>query len=322
MTLKQLLLGAAATAASVLAFHAPASAQSYPEKTIRIMVPYKAGGLVDTSARLVAAALNESLGQPVVVENKPGGFGMIAVESVTTAEPDGYTLLIDTMGVAMNPSMRKAPYDPLTDLAPVGVVMSLPFAIAANPEKGISTVADFISVAQANPGALNAAVAGTSTQLATALFGLQTETEFEFVNYQGAAPAMTAVLSGEADFIALDFSNLTQHINAGTMDGLLVTLPERSAAAPQVPTAAEAGLPDFTISTWFAIFAPAGTPQDIVDILNENLRGAVKAPELASVLEKRGAVAGTMTAQEFDAFFKDEVVRWAEVVEKAGLKVE
>jgi tripartite-type tricarboxylate transporter receptor subunit TctC len=307
-------------AAGVLALGA-AQAQDYPSRTIRIVTPYDPGSMVDSTSRIVADELSKKLGQPVIVENKAGGLGMVAMNALLAAPADGYTLLTDTPASAINPTLHKARYNPKTDIAPIAQFMKLPFVIAASPNLKAKSAAELVALAKKDPGGINIAVAGTSTGLVGELFALQTGTKFLNVPYKGAGAATLAVLKNEAQLIFLDSANLAPHINEGKLAGLLVTGDERSPVIKDVPTAKEAGFPAFDATTWFGMFSRAGVPQDVQNKLNAAVREVMASPRLQEYLKSRGATGSNMNNAEFKAFFHKEVDRWADVIKKADIKV-
>lgn len=302
-----------------------AHAQAFPNSTIRIVTPYDAGSTVDITSRLVADGLSKRLGQPVIVENRPGGQGAIGMNALLTSPANGYTLLTDTPASAINPSLYKSHssrYNAATDLAPVAQLMSLPFAIAVSPKLPVKNIAELVALAKAKPGEINAAVAGTSTRLAGELFSIQNGLNFNPVNYRGAMSAMQAVLKGETDVVFLDAANLAPYISAGQMRGLLITGDQRWPVLADVPTAKEAGFENFDVSTWFGIFAKSGTPQPILDQLNAAIRDVMTSPELTQYLKQRGAQPSSRSANEFKAFFHQEINLWRDVIVKAKVSVE
>lgn len=302
-----------------------AHAQAFPNSTIRIVTPYDAGSTVDITSRLVADGLSKRLGQPVIVENRPGGQGAIGMNALLTSPANGYTLLTDTPASAINPSLYKSHssrYNAATDLAPVAQLMSLPFAIAVSPKLPVKNIAELVALAKAKPGEINAAVAGTSTRLAGELFSIQNGLNFNPVNYRGAMSAMQAVLKGETDVVFLDAANLAPYISAGQMRGLLITGDQRWPVLADVPTAKEAGFENFDVSTWFGIFAKSGTPQPILDQLNAAIRDVMASPELTQYLKQRGAQPSSRSANEFKAFFHQEINLWRDVIVKAKVSVE
>lgn len=311
---------------SMLMTSLPMQAQAqgaYPsERTIRIVTPYDPGSLVDVTTRLVADGLRAELGQNVVVENRTGGTGMIAMNALLAAAPDGYILLTDTPASAINPTLYKAKYNPKTDIAPIAQFMRLPFAIGVHPSLPVRTAAELVDYARKHPGAIDMAVAGTSTRLAGELFSIQNGIKFNPIPYKGAAPAMLSVLKNETQLIFLDAGNLVPHITGGKMTGLLVSSEARFAALKDVPTAKEAGFAGFDVSTWFGMFARADVPQDVQDKLNAAVRKVMASSKVEEFLKQRGAIASTMTTPQFKAFFHREVDTWAEVIRKADIKAE
>lgn len=303
---------------------ATAQAQSvYPsEKTIRIVTPYDPGSLVDVTTRLVAEGLKTELGQNVVVENRSGGMGMIAMNALLGAAADGYTLLTDTPASAINPTLYKAKYNPKTDIAPIAQFMRLPFAIGVHPALGVRTATELVAHARKHPGVIDVAVAGTSTGLVGELFAIQNGLKFHPIPYKGAAPAMLAVLKNEAQLIFLDAGNLVPHIAGGKMNGLLITSEQRFSSLKDVPTAKEAGFAAFDVSTWFGMFTRADVPQDVQDKLNAAVRKVMASPKVEEFLKQRGAIASTMTTAQFKTFFEREVDTWAEVIRKADIKAD
>ena len=299
----------------------PAWAQSgYSDKTIRIVTPYDAGSLVDATTRIVAEGLKAELGQNVVVENRSGGMGMIAMNALLAAPADGYTLLTDTPASAINPTLYKAKYNPKADIAPIAQFMRLPFAIGVSPSLPVNSAAELVEYARKHPGAIDVAVAGTSTGLVGELFAIQNGLKFNPVPYKGAAPAMLAVLKDEAKLIFLDAGNLAQHIQGGKMKGLLITADQRWPALKDVPTSKEAGMAAFDATTWFGMFARADVPATVQERLNAAVRKVMASPKVEEFLRQRGAIASTMTTPQFRAFFHREVDTWAEVIRKADVK--
>lgn len=312
------------TALSLLVAVWDVSAQeAYPsDRTIRIVTPYEPGSLVDVTTRLVADGLRTELGQNVVVENRTGGMGMIAMTALLGAPADGYTLLTDTPASAINPTLHKVKYNPKTDIAPIAQFMRLPFVIGVHPTLPVRTASELVAYARKNPGSIDMAVAGTSTRLAGELFSIQNGVKFNPIPYKGAAPAMLSVLKNETQLIFLDAGNLVPHISGGKMNGLLVTSEQRFSALKDVPTAKEAGFAAFDVSTWFGMFARSEVPQEIQDKLNAAVRKVMLSPKLEEYLKQRGAIASSMTTPQFKVFFNREVDTWAEVIRKADIKAE
>lgn len=295
---------------------------AYPDHPIRIVTPYDPGSLVDTTTRIVADGLKAELGQNVIVENRSGGMGMIAMGALLGAPADGYTLLTDTPASAINPTLHKAKYNPKSDIAPIAQFMRLPFVIGTSPSLPVHSAAELVAYARKNPGAIDVAVAGTSTGLVGELFAIQNGLRFNNVPYKGAAPAMLAVLKGEGKLVFLDAGNLAQHITNGKMNGLLITSDQRWPVLKDVPTAREAGFPAFDVTTWFGMFARADVPADVQEKLNAAVRKVMASPKVEEFLKQRGAIASTMTTTQFRSFFHHEVDTWAEVIRKADIKAE
>jgi len=295
---------------------------AYPERTIRIVTPYDPGSMVDATTRLVAEGLSKRLGQPVVVENRSGGMGMIAMNALMAAPADGYTLLTDTPASAINPTLYKdqARYNPKVDIAPIAQFMKLPFVLAVHPSVRASDAKELVAQLGKPSAYLNAVVAGTSTGLVTDLFAIQAGVTLPHVPYKGAAPAMLAVLKNEAPLIFLDAANLAPHIRAGKLKGLLITSETRSDALPDVPTSEEAGFAQFKPVTWFGIFARTGVPAPILKQLNEAVREVMQSPRTREYLQSRGATSSAMGLDEFRTFFHAEIDTWAEVIRKAQIK--
>jgi tripartite-type tricarboxylate transporter receptor subunit TctC len=314
MAASALMMAAAALATAV-------HADEYPSRTIRIVTPYDPGSVVDSTSRIVADELGKKLGQPVIVENRSGGMGLVAMNALMNAPADGYTLMTDTPASAINPSLNPAAkYNPKTDIAPIAQFMKLPFVIAVSPELKVNTAAELVALAKKQPDAFNVAVAGTSTGLVGDLFAQQNGIKFTNVNYKGAGAATLAVLKNEGQVIFLDAANLSQYINGGKLKGLLVSSDERSPVLKDVPTAKEAGFAAFDVSTWFGMFAKADVPRDVQEKLNTAIREVMASPRLKEYLKARGATSSSMKVAEFDAFFDKEVDRWAEVIKKADVK--
>lgn len=299
-----------------------AHADTWPSRTIRIITPYDPGSMVDNTTRMLAEELSRKLGKTVIVENRTGGMGLVAMNSLRAAAADGYTLMTDTPASAINPSLNPAArYNPKTELEPIAQFMKLPFAIAVAPELKVKTAAELVALARQKPGEINVAVAGTSTGLVGDLFMQQNGIKMTNINYKGAGAAMFAVLKNEGQVIFLDAANLSTYINDNKMTGLLISSDARSPVLPNVPTAKEAGHANFDVSTWFGMFAKTGVPRDVLDKINAAVREAMGSPRMQEYLKSRGATYTPMTVGEFDKFFDAEVDRWAEVVRKADVKV-
>jgi tripartite-type tricarboxylate transporter receptor subunit TctC len=309
-----------------LALIAPAKAQDYPSKPIRLVVPFAAGGATDVLARLVGERLTATLGQQVVVDNRPGAGGNIGSDIVARAEPDGYTILMGAVGThAINPSLYpKMPYDPVKDFAPVTLVASVPNVLVVNPEVPANSVQELIDLAKAKPGELNFASSGngTSIHLSGELFKAMTGTDIVHVPYKGSGPAVTDLLGGQVQMMFDNMPSSLPHVKAGKLRALGVTSAKRSPALPEVPTIAEAGVPSYDATSWFGILAPAGTSEPVVTRLQGAIVQALGEPEMRQRMADLGAEPVGDTPAEFGQFIAAEIAKWAKVVNDAGVKLE
>ncbi|QYY26074.1 tripartite tricarboxylate transporter substrate binding protein [Diaphorobacter sp. MNS-0] len=322
-----LALGLGATGAAY------AQASPWPAKPVRIVVPFAAGGTTDILARAIAPELGKAFGQQFIVDNRGGAGGNIGAELVARSAPDGYTLLMGTVGThGINRALYKQlPYDPIKDFAPVTLVASVPNVMVMNTEKarslGINTVQDFIRYAQANPGKLNMASSGngTSIHLAGELFKSMTGTYMLHMPYRGSAPALLDMVGGNMDVMFDNLPSSMAHIKGGKLKALAVTSAKRSTALPDVPTVEEAGGPalkGFEASSWFGLLAPAGTPADIVQRVQQEVAKALATPAVKERLLSQGAIPGGNTSAEFASLIDREHRKWAQVVKASGAKVD
>ncbi|MDE2003952.1 MAG: tripartite tricarboxylate transporter substrate binding protein [Betaproteobacteria bacterium] len=319
--------GLVAIAAASLFPVSPAFAQAaYPSKPIRMVVPFPPGGTTDILARAVAQKLSETWGQQVIVDNRPGAGGNIGSDLVAKAAPDGYTLLMGTVGThAINPSLyARMPYDAQKDFAPVILVASVPNVLEVNPSLPVHTVQELIAYAKANPGKLNFASSGngTSIHLSGELFKAMTGVKMTHVPYKGSAPALADLVGGQ---VQLMFDNLPSSlglIKGGKLRAIAVTSTTRSSALPDVPTIAESGLPGYEASSWFGVFAPASTPPAIVDKLNAAIGAWLASPDAKEKLASQGAIAAGGTPADFARFIASETVKWAKVVKASGARID
>lgn len=310
--------GIALACALLGAWNAPLSMAAEPP--LKIIVPYVPGGAVDGTARIIATELSNATGRSVVVENRPGASGMIGVEALKRSPPDGNTLLIDTPAIAMNPSVfRKPAYTP-ADVAPVAQIMSMPYLIAVAPGLQVDSYQDLIQRLQRAPGAMNSASSGTSSRLFAELFRLQTRTDFVNVNYSGAPPAILSVMKNESQITAMDLANIAPLVASGKLKGILVSGRGRAPSVPDVPSAVEVGLPGYDVTTWYGLFAPAGTPASVVDKLNGQIRKAIRTKAVSEFLKVRDGTPVDQPASAFAEFFNAEVARWREVVRDARIE--
>ena len=302
-------------------------AQSYPDRTIRFIVPYPPGSGTDIVARLLAQKLPEGLGQPVVIENRPGAGAIIGVEAVARAAPDGYTIgIADTGPLAINPALySKLSYDPVRDFAPITLVANLPFILVVNPNLGVSSVSELIAQAKARPGQINYASVGngSAVHLATELFKTRAGIDLTHVPYKGSAPALNGLLAGEASVMFVNLLSSMPHVKTGRLRALAAATPKRIAAVPDLPTIAEAGVPGYEFEAWFGVIAPAGTPPAIVQRLNKEIHAALAQPEVRErMLNQGGFEPVGSSAEEFAATIRREIERWGKLVQATGARVD
>lgn len=305
---------------------APVWAQSYPTKPVRIVAPFPPGGVADVLARALAPELQAALGQQVIVDNKPGAGGNIGAEIVAKAEPDGHTLLLASAGIlTINEFLyAKMPFDPAKAFAPITVVGDMPNIVVVHPRAGVATLKELIDKAKAQPGKLDFGSAGngTTTHLAIVLLEQAAKIKLAHVPYKGAAPAVQDLVAGQIDGLVDNPPLVLPHIKSGAIKALAWAAPQRMAILPDVPTAAEAGLPGFEASSWFALVAPAGTPKEIVARLNAEAAKILKDPKMAEQFTQRGIRLVGNSAEEFAVFIPKERARWGEIVKASGVKLE
>jgi tripartite-type tricarboxylate transporter receptor subunit TctC len=303
-----------------------AAAQTYPTKPIRLVVPFPAGGTTDILAREVGQRLSTSLGQPVVIDNRPGAAGNIGSELVAKSAPDGYTLLMATVGThAINPSLyAKLPYDHVADFAPVILVASVPNVLEVTPSLPVNSVADLIKLAKEKPGQINFASSGsgTSIHLSGELFKTMAGVDMTHVPYKGSAPALADLIGGQVQVMFDNLPSSLPQIKAGKLRAIAVTSAQRAPALPNVPTIAESGLPGFEASSWFGVVAPAGTPPAIVARLNADLNLWLQTPDAREKLLAQGAAAAGGSPEQFATHIRAETEKWAKVVKASGAKVD
>jgi len=317
----------AGLAASVALAAAPwAVAQStYPNKPVRLVVPFPAGGTTDILARAAAQKLSEAWGQQVIVDNRPGAGGNIGSELVAKATPDGYTLLMGTVGTrAINPGLyAKMPYDHVKDFAPVILVAGVPNVLVVNPAVPVNTVAELIAYGKANPNKINFASsgAGTSIHLSGELFKTMTGIQMTHVPYKGSSPALTDLIGGQVQIMFDNLPSSLAFIKAGKLRALGVTSTTRAAALPDVPTVADT-VPGFEASSWFGILAPAGTPRDVVAKVNGDVAKWLASPDAKDKLLAQGANAAGGSPEDFAKHIQAETAKWSRVVKESGAKVD
>jgi tripartite-type tricarboxylate transporter receptor subunit TctC len=322
LNLKALLVLAALAAP---ALHVQAQiADAWPSKPVRFVVGFPPGGANDILGRLVGAKLQERYNQTVVIENKPGANAIIGTDFVAKSAPDGYTLLIGASGaMTFNPGLYdKLPYDPVKDFAPVTMIGSFPLVLTVNPSMAVTTVKELVALAKGKPGALNYGAGSTPFQLAAELFKMQTGTDFKHVPYKGSAATVNGLLGGEIALTFVDSPPVVAQIKAGKLRGLAVTSPKRAAFLPDLPTAIEAGVPDFDVVLWTSLFAPAGTPVGIVSKLQGEIAKIVQIPEIRERMTAIGIDPIGSTSEELAAQLRKDLARWTKVARAAGVKAE
>jgi len=298
---------------------------TYPTRPVRLVVPFPAGGTTDIIARATAQKLSEAWGQQVIVDNRPGAAGNIGSELVAKAAPDGYTLLMGTVGThAINPSLyAKMPYDHVKEFAPVILVAGVPNVLVVNPDLPIKSVPELIAYAKANPGKLNFASSGsgTSIHLSGELFKAMTGVQMTHVPYKGSAPALTDLIGGQVQLMFDNLPSSLAFIKAGKLRALAVTSASRAPALPDVPTVADT-VPGFEASSWFGVLAPAGTPPEIIARINGEVTKWLATPEAKEKLTAQGANVAGGTPQDFAKHIQAETAKWAKVVKESGAKVD
>jgi len=322
--MKQILAFLAAAIAGLLPHDV--SAQAYPARPMRIVVPVATGGIADYYARVIGRHVAEAWGQPVVVENRAGGGGNIGADAIAKSPPDGYHLLMGFVGPsAVNQHLfAKMPYDTLKDFAPVAMVIEAEGLLAVHPSVPIHSVADLLAHARANPGKLSYASGGvgTASHLAGELFKSMTKTYMVHIPYKGNAPAIADLIGGQTHLTFATLPTVIPHVRAGKLRGIAVIGSARSAAAPQLPTIAESGVPGFSVNNWIGLFAPAGTPAEIVRRWNAETNRIMQLPEVKKRMDVEGERYTPNTPEQFAQFVRDESAKWAKVIRDAGLKAE
>jgi tripartite-type tricarboxylate transporter receptor subunit TctC len=305
---------------------ATGAAQGYPTRPIRFIAPFPPGGSSDVLCRLLGQKLTERLGQPVAVENRPGAGGNIGHEFAAKQAPDGYTILISSSStLATNPHLYKhLGFDPIADFAPISMVASAGQVLVVNPSVPAKSVAELIALAKAKPGQLNFGSGGKGIQshISAEMFKAATGVDIVHVPYKGTAPSLTDLVGGQVAMTMTGAPAVMPHVRAGRLRALGVSSTFRIEVAPELPTIAESGVPGFDATQWYGILVPAGTPRDIVMTLNTATRRIMQSKEVKERLAGEGAIAASGTPEEFAAHIKREMARWAEVVHKAGMKVD
>ncbi|MBI3937619.1 MAG: tripartite tricarboxylate transporter substrate binding protein [Betaproteobacteria bacterium] len=323
ITALRLLRTCAALLSATLALPAIAAPPGYPAKPIRIVVPYAPGGGGDIIARMLGARLTESLGQQVVVDNRPGGGTIIGSEIVARATPDGYTLLINTAAHTINPGLHaKLPFDALRDFAPVILIALLPNVLVAHPALPANSVRELIALAKARPGSLNYASSGTGTaaHLAGELFRSMAGIEITHVPYKGGGAVMPDLIAGHVQLTFATMPSSIPHVKAGKLKALAVATVKRSSAMPQLPTIAEAGLPGYDASNWIGMLAPSATPGPVIATLNGHIARAVQLPDVRERMLAQGFEPATGSPEAFGAVIRRELPKWRRVITESGAR--
>ena len=303
-----------------------ADAQSYPVRPVRMVIPLAPGGVTDAMGRLLANKFNEAWGQPVIPENRPGGAGMIAADLVAKANPDGHTLLLGNINThGINPSLYpKMPYDPVKNFAPISLLVTVPNLLLVHPSVPAGNVQALVALSKAKPAALNASSPGngTSGHMCVAVLVAMTGAKIGHVPYKGPAPALQAVISGETQLVFDTVFSALQHVKAGRVKALGLSVPRRSPLAPAIPTIAEQGLAGFNVSPWFALFATGGTPPAVIRKIHAETIKVMNQPEVSERLQSQGLTIETGSPQDLARYVEREIARWAKVVKEAGIKAE
>ena len=309
---------------AALAFAAPALAQSYPSRVIKLVVPFTPGSPNDVMARLLTQHLAPRLGQPIVIENKPGGGTTIGTKAAAMAEPDGYTLLFVSSSIALDRAMKKkVDYEPLKDFAPVATVNTTYWVLVVSPTLPVKTMAEFVAYTKAHPNTINfATTQGTAAQLIAEMFKRLSGADVQIIPYKGGATALPDFLGGRLQMLNPTPSTSIPLIRDGRMRALAITSPARIAELPEVPTVREAGLPELTLEFWAGVLAPAGTPPEIVGKINAAINETLRAPEMKQSMAKLGFDAKIGSPQDFANFIAEEIPRWANIVSATGVKFE
>jgi tripartite-type tricarboxylate transporter receptor subunit TctC len=326
VSVRRLLAACAVLVTAVLAFAFPAQADTFPSRTVKLVVPFPPGGPLDATGRAIAQKLTEAWGQSVIVENKPGAGGNIGAGYVAKSAPDGYTVVMGALSThAVNPSLYpKMPFDAQRDFAPITLVAITPNVLVVNPSLPVHSVKELIAYAKANPGKLSfgSGSIGSAGHLAGELFKVDAGVDMVHVPYKGAAPAMQGLLAGDTQLMFDNLASAMSQVKAGKLRALAVTSAERSKLVSDLPTMAEAGVPGFDISTWYGLLAPAGTPPDVIAKWNADVTKILSAPEMRERLATQGAEAAPDSPADFAKFIASELVKYAKIVKASGAKVD
>lgn len=315
------IVGAVAMAAAASA----APAEVYPNRPIRFIVPYAPGGGTDLTTRLIAQRLSESFKRQVVVDNRPGGASNIGTEIAARANPDGYTLFTAGISHSVNPSLfKKLPFDPIKDFDPVSLVATVPLIVVVHPSVAATSIKDLIGLAKAKPGVLNYASGGVGTgnHVAGELFNYMAGVKLVHIPYKGGGPALADLVAGHVQVLFNTMTSTTPFVKSGRLRALAVTGKERSPSMPELPTVAEAGVPGFDVGAWFGVMVPAGTPRNIIALLNAEIVRITRLPEALEQFAAQGAEPVGSTAEGFSRHLRSEIDKWAKVAKAAGLQAQ
>jgi tripartite-type tricarboxylate transporter receptor subunit TctC len=319
LKLRSLLLGAVGL---LLALTAPAVADDYPNRPVRLIIPFPPGGSNDVVGRVIATHLGEGLGKQVIVDNRGGAGGVIGTDAAAKAAPDGYTIAVISLAHAVNPWLYKLPYDPIKGFVPIGVMAKGPNVLSVNPEFPVKSVKELVALAKQKPGDIQYASAGVGSfqHLGAELFKLQAGVDMLHIPFKGGGPAMIDVMGGHTKVIFSSLVQTTPHIKSGKLRPLGVGGTQRSAVLPDVPTIAEAGVPGYAAENWWGLVVPAGTPAAIVARLHKELTAAQDNPEVKKYFDREGASIVKMSSAEFGAFMQSEMDKWGRVVKEGKIK--
>lgn len=302
-----------------------AAAQTYPTRPIRLIVPYAAGGPTDIQARVIGQKITESWQQQVIVDNRTGAGGIIGADILAKAKPDGYTLALITSAHVTLPSLNaKMPYDSIDDFAPITLVSSTPYVLVAHPSLGVKSVKELIALLKSKPGQLSFAStsSGGGSHIAGELFKLQAGVQMVHVPYKGSGAAMPDLLGGQVPIMFENIVSVSPYVQAGRLTALAVSSASRSPIMPALPTVSESGLPDFDVTNWFAVLAPAGTPAAIVAKLNQEIVKIINSADMQARLASQGAVPIGSTPEDCTKHMRTELIKWSKVVKDAGIKLD
>ena len=312
------------SALTTLVFATVAAAQDYPTKPVRVIIPFPPGAINDTVGRLIATELTNRLGKQFIVDNRAGAGGVVGTELAANAPKDGYTLLVVSLVNTVNPWLYTLNYEPIKSFAPISFVASSPNILVVNPQVPAKTLAEFIALAKKQPGKIQYASGGVGSfmHLGGELFKLSAGVDLLHVPFRGGGPAMTDVMGGHTNAAFATIPTSTPQVKAGKVRALAVGAAKRQAALPDVPTADEAGLPDYHVSNWVGLVAPAGAPPAVVDKLNKEIAAIMQSPEMQKQLENQGLEFISMTPAEFGTFMEKELAKWGRVVKDGGIKAQ